>query len=254
MLREELIRPHLDAHPHKLLFVTVSGAHLYGFESPDSDYDLRGAHVLPLRSMLRISPPRETHEVMNRDGPVEIDLVTHDVRKFFHMLVNKNGYVLEQIFSPMVIVGGPRLDELRQIARRCITKHHNHHFRSFASHQWKRVAGPAHGTVKGLLYTYRPLLAGIHLMTEHEIESNLVTLNQRFGLPYIDELIETKKSGAEKQPLADQDMAFHQSEFERLKSELDRESERASLPETPGARRELDDFLVRLRMQTADRD
>jgi predicted nucleotidyltransferase len=25
-------------------FVTVSGAHLYGFPSPDSDIDLRGAH------------------------------------------------------------------------------------------------------------------------------------------------------------------------------------------------------------------
>ena len=26
------------------LFVTVSGAHLYGFSSPDSDIDLRGCH------------------------------------------------------------------------------------------------------------------------------------------------------------------------------------------------------------------
>jgi hypothetical protein len=36
------------AQPYPLLFATISGAHLYGFPSPDSDYDLRGAHVLPL--------------------------------------------------------------------------------------------------------------------------------------------------------------------------------------------------------------
>ena len=37
----------LDIDP---LFVTVSGAHLYGFPSPDSDIDLRGCHLMPLRS------------------------------------------------------------------------------------------------------------------------------------------------------------------------------------------------------------
>ncbi len=31
------------AQPYPLLFATISGAHLYGFPSPDSDYDLRGA-------------------------------------------------------------------------------------------------------------------------------------------------------------------------------------------------------------------
>jgi len=36
------------AQPYPLLFATISGAHLYGFPSPDSDFDLRGAHVLPL--------------------------------------------------------------------------------------------------------------------------------------------------------------------------------------------------------------
>ena len=39
------------------LFVTVSGAHLYGFESPDSDVDLRGCHLLPLRQVIGIKQP-----------------------------------------------------------------------------------------------------------------------------------------------------------------------------------------------------
>ena len=40
------------SHPYPLLFVTISGAHLYGFPSPDSDYDLRGVHVLPVREVV----------------------------------------------------------------------------------------------------------------------------------------------------------------------------------------------------------
>ncbi|HEY9715819.1 MAG TPA: nucleotidyltransferase domain-containing protein [Trichormus sp.] len=39
-------------HPHPLLFATISGAHLYGFPSPDSDYDLRGVHVLPVKDVI----------------------------------------------------------------------------------------------------------------------------------------------------------------------------------------------------------
>ena len=39
-------------HPYPLVFATISGAHLYGFPSPDSDYDLRGCHVLPLREVV----------------------------------------------------------------------------------------------------------------------------------------------------------------------------------------------------------
>ena len=35
------------------LFATVSGAHLYGFPSPEGDVDLRGALVLPVREVLR---------------------------------------------------------------------------------------------------------------------------------------------------------------------------------------------------------
>ena len=59
---ESKLRAEVGAHPYPLLFVTVSGAHLYGFPSPDSDYDLRGVHVLPLREVVGLDPGRETVE------------------------------------------------------------------------------------------------------------------------------------------------------------------------------------------------
>ena len=42
------------------VFATISGAHLYGFASPDSDVDLRGAFLLPARSLLGLHPADET--------------------------------------------------------------------------------------------------------------------------------------------------------------------------------------------------
>jgi predicted nucleotidyltransferase len=45
-------------HGPEPIFATISGAHLYGFASPDSDVDLRGAFLLPARAMLGLHPPK----------------------------------------------------------------------------------------------------------------------------------------------------------------------------------------------------
>ncbi len=75
--------------PYPLLFATISGAHLYGFPSPDSDYDLRGVHILPVEQVVGLDIGRETIEVTEFRGDLELDLVTHDVKKFFVMLLKK---------------------------------------------------------------------------------------------------------------------------------------------------------------------
>lgn len=82
------LAPVLAQEPGPLLFATVSGAHLYGFPSRDSDVDLRGVHVLPAEDLVGLRHPEETRTRMwDRDG-VERDLVTHDLRKFGRLMLN----------------------------------------------------------------------------------------------------------------------------------------------------------------------
>ncbi len=38
MLIDPRVQSEIAAQPYSLLFVTISGAHLYGFPSPDSDH------------------------------------------------------------------------------------------------------------------------------------------------------------------------------------------------------------------------
>jgi predicted nucleotidyltransferase len=45
MLDMPALRQLVERQQYHPLFVAVSGAHLYGFPSPDSDVDLRGAHL-----------------------------------------------------------------------------------------------------------------------------------------------------------------------------------------------------------------
>ena len=242
------LQQEIAQQPYPLLFVTISGAHLYGFPSPDSDYDLRGVHILPVREVVGLYEARETIEVAEvRDG-LELDLVTHDVKKFFGLLLKKNGYVLEQLYSPLILHTTPGHAELKQMARGCITRHHSHHYFGFADTQWKLFEKEQPRRVKPLLYVYRVLLTGIHLMRTGEIEANLRTLNQQCKLAYLDELIARKLAGPEQGRLADADLAFHAAEFARLKNLLEEAFQQSKLPDRPTAQTDLNDLLVRLRL------
>jgi uncharacterized protein len=234
-------------HPYPLLFATISGAHLYGFPSPDSDYDLRGAHVLPVKAVIGLDPGEETVDSSRWADGIELDLVTHDVKKFFLLLLKRNGYVLEQLYSPLIVQGGPAHDELKEIARACITRHHSDHYLGFARKQWQLFAGEEPPAVKPLLYVYRVLLTGINLMNTGVIEANLLHLNEEFKLPYIAELVACKVNSREHGTLVRPDLKFHRAEYERLCRQLEQASAQSKLPEAPAARAALDNLLRRVR-------
>lgn len=248
---DDRLNKQVEQHPYPLLFATISGAHLYGFPSPDSDFDLRGTHVLPLREVVGLGVGQETIEKSGIHDGLEIDLVTHDIRKFFGLMLKKNGYVMEQLLSPLVVATTPEHEELKAIAPQCLTKHHAHHCLGFAATQWKLFKKEDLPRVKPLLYVYRVLLTGIHLMQTGEIEANLVVLNERFKLPYVPELIRQKVEGPEKGTLDHADLSFHEAEYNRLASELEAAHQACKLPELPGAKAAIDDLLIRVRLEAA---
>lgn len=247
----------VDAHPYPLVFATISGAHLYGFPSADSDFDLRGVHLLPLERVIGLDGPEcGGEDTVEKDGVhdgLEMDLVTHDARKFFRLMLKRNGYVLEQLLSPLVVFTTPEHEELKAIAPSCLTKHHGRHYLGFAARTWKLVTAESPPKVKPLLYTYRVLLTGIHLMQTGQVEANLPTLNETAKLPYIDELVERKLTGAEKGRLDQTDLAFYEREYERLVAELESAMEKSTLPEKATGKAALDDLLVRLRLDEQER-
>ena len=241
------LRPRVEAHPYPLVFATISGAHLYGFPSTDSDFDLRGVHLLPIDEVVGLEPGEETIERSGVYDGLEIDLVTHDARKFFNLMLKKNGYVLEQLLSPLIVHTTPAHEELCSLAPQCITRFHAHHYLGFAETQWKLFRKEEPPRVKPLLYVYRVLLTGLYLMRTGNIEANLLILNESERLPYIDGLVARKLEGAEKELLESADIAFHEREYQRLVHRLEAAIVTTHLPENASARAALNDLLVRLR-------
>ena len=242
----------LAEQPYPLLFVTLSGSHLYGFSSPTSDYDLRGVHVLPAREVLGLREGKETIDFIKTYDGLEVDMDTHDVRKFFKLLLGKNGNVLESIYSPLVVHTTPEHEELKAVAMRCVTRYYAYHYLGFVNSQIKIYNKEQPHRVKPLLYIYRVLLTGLHLMRTGELEPNLVTLNQQAGLSFIPDLIARKQAGGEHGFLEDADLAFHEAETKRLLAELESSLETSVLPTEPDpqAYNALNDLLVRLRLRS----
>lgn len=232
--------------PGPALFLTVSGAHLYGFPSPDSDVDLRGVFILPQRALLGLDAPEETFTQTTQFAGYEVDLVAHDVKKFLDLLLRKNGYVLEQLYSPLVVQSGAAFEELRNLARGAITRHVYHHYAGFAKNKLHEFEGESPRRVKTLLYVYRVLLTGIHLLRTGEVEANLLHLYPAFDLPFIPDLIAQK--AAEQAALDDTALPHYQQAIERLQAELDEAFATTTLPEAPTSRPALDDFLLRVRL------
>ena len=228
------------------VFATISGAHLYGFASADSDVDLRGAFLRPVEDVLGLHPSPETISVEDK-SVVDLDWVAHDLRKFAKMMTQHNGYVLEQLYSPLVVLTSPAHEELRALGRGCITRPVVRHYRGFARGRRKRLGEP-NPTVKHLLYAYRVLLTGVHVMRTGRLVMNVSQLNETFGIAAIDELVRRKREGSEKMALSAQEVRSHDGTLEKLERELMEAHDASELPDEPTSMTALDAFVVRIRL------
>ncbi|GHA87573.1 nucleotidyltransferase [Streptomyces tendae] len=241
------LAPVVAEQPFPVLFATVSGAHLYGFPSRDSDVDLRGVHLLPAADLVGLREPEETRSRMwDRDG-VEMDLVTHDLRKFVRLMLRRNGYVLEQLLSPLVVHTTEAHRELAALAPGVLTRHHAHHYRGFAGTQWRLFEKT--GQLKPLLYIFRVLLTGIHLMRTGEVQPHLSTLVEEIDTApgYLPELVAAKAEREHGD--AGVDHARVRADVERLHAVLDEAQAASALPDAPAGYDALHDFVVRVRLE-----
>jgi uncharacterized protein len=164
-------------------------------------------------------------------------------------MLKRNGYVLEQLYSPLVLRTSPPHEELKELGRRCVTRNHFHHYEGFAENQWRLFQKEEPPRVKPLLYVFRVLLTGIHLMRTGVIEANLVHLNQEFRLDFLEELIQLKLGGPEKGRIERVQIGFYEKRFQALMEQLKREAERSHLPEEPTAGEALHDLLIQIRLR-----
>ena len=181
------------------LVVYLSGAHAYGFPSPDSDLDLKCVHIAPTRELVGLAQPDDAVERMEIVEGVELDYGSNELAQVLRGAIKGNGNFLERILGELVL-GGDRtlLDQARAVTAPIISRRVARHYGGFAASQLK--AFDAKPTAKRALYVLRTAATGRHLLASGELITDVAHLREHLP-PALDELLAIKLRG-EREELA----------------------------------------------------
>jgi predicted nucleotidyltransferase len=224
--------------------VYLSGAHAYGFPSPDSDLDLKAIHVAPTADLLGFEVPAPTVDRAEVIDGVEIDYTSNELAHALAGILGGNGNFLERVLGRMTAMASPLLEELRPLARRAVSRRVHRHYRGFAMNQLRFLEKDP--TAKKLLYVLRTTATGIHLLSTGELEADLTQLMDRFGLDDARALIERKRAG-ERVGLDPGMLDAWRSRIDALFTHLDAARETSPLPDEPANEGELRAWLLSVR-------
>jgi predicted nucleotidyltransferase len=91
----------------EILYACEAGSRVWGFASPNSDYDIRFIYRYPLEQYLKLDTPRETIDYIEED----YDYAGWDIRKALHLLRKTNAALLEWLDSPICYQNKDNLQE-----------------------------------------------------------------------------------------------------------------------------------------------
>jgi uncharacterized protein len=143
-------------HGVRILHAVESGSRVWGFHSPDSDYDVRFIYVRPLSWYLSVRDRRDVIE-----SPIDdlLDLSGWDLQKALNLMAKSNPPLFEWLNGAIVYKTTPIADQIRKLSKtyfnaRAVMYHYLHmadgNYRTYLQGETVRL--------KKYLYVIRPLL------------------------------------------------------------------------------------------------
>lgn len=206
----------------KLLYVTIGGSHLYGFNSVDSDIDFRGCWLTNTNNILGLNTPRDNIERMEGIN----DTVLFELKKELNLLHKGNCNILENLFADQLYTSDEYFQIKKIMALNLNLPGIYHSYRGMAWSNYNKFCLKGMHTVKKFLYIFRAILAGIHAIRLRNIEPNINTLleyhkDESFYESII-QLVKLKKDGKEKDMLNDRLLPIYHKLVEEMFTILDK--------------------------------
>ena len=184
----------------RILHAVESGSRAWGFDSPDSDYDVRFVYVRPKEEYFRLDEPRDVIEWQLDEV---LDINGWDLKKALRQFAKGNATLFEWSGSPIVYRTTEEWTRIKEISKQYFSE------KAAVYHYY----GTANSTLQGYLlgdavrykkyfYALRPLLAARFIEEYHVappvLFDDLLKMDLSEELRQaIDELLEAKKRTTE---------------------------------------------------------
>ena len=226
-VREEILRRIKAAeteHGVKVLYAIESGSRAWGFESPNSDYDVRFIYAHPKEWYLAVDL-EDKRDVIEYPIVDEIDINGWDVRKALKLFWKSNPAFIEWLQSPIVYVNDDHFaDKARDLMPLIASSQKGiYHYLHMAKGNFREYLKKELVPLKKYFYVLRPLLAIMWLEKydkpapiEFEVLRKLVSDNKPLD-EAISDLLARKRASLEKEyaPAVPVINTFIESELER---------------------------------------
>jgi len=148
-------------HDVKIVYACEAGSRAWGFESSDSDYDVRFIYIRPTDWYLTINTETRADTIEKGIDENDIDASGWDLRKALGLFRKSNPPLLEWLNSPIVYVErGLTARMMRDLIPSCYSPcSAAHHYLSMARGNYREYLRGDEVWLKKYLYVIRPLLA-----------------------------------------------------------------------------------------------
>jgi uncharacterized protein len=212
------------------LVIYLSGAHAYGFPSPDSDLDLKCVHVAPTHELVGLAQVAEARDRLEIIDGVELDYGSNELGQVLRGAIKGNGNFLERLLGELVLGGDPvLLAEARAVIAPVLSRRVARHYGGFATSQLHAFDDKP--TAKRALYVLRTAATGRAALAHGEIVTDVARLTA-FVPPEIGELIEVKRQ-AERQVLGDDQVTAWRARLVAAIDAINAATLTSSLPSDP---------------------
>jgi len=188
-------------HNVKILYALESGSRAWGFESTDSDYDVRFIYVHNKNWYLNILPKRDVIEYPIND---EFDYSGWDLRKTLFLMNKSNPVLFEWLKSPIVYYKDQfAYDIMNQLSVDYFSPISSiYHYLHMANGNYRQYLLGDEVKIKKYFYVLRPIMACMWIekykeAPPMEFEKLLEQIHDKELLEYINGLLRRKKSGIE---------------------------------------------------------
>lgn len=230
-----IVRAYLAAREQERrhLVTYISGAHAYGFASPDSDIDVKCIHIASTGDLVGLTPGSDAADRIEIVEGVEVDYGSNELAGALRGAIKGNGNYLERLLGELVVTSmTDLLAELRPIIVRLLSRRVARHYAGFAAGQLRMFDEKS--TAKRALYVLRTSATGRHLLETGEMVTDLRHM-LRFCPAEVEELFEIKRRGEQSALPAEQAAAWRGRLVQAIAG-VDENLEKSILPVEPPSR------------------